>query len=263
MKKRDTIKGINVIHDFYRNKDLVANYERERFLSFVGQLTDTLRRIQPSKLLEVAVGTGRISKRMEFFDGAVGIDTSSEMLKHATKNVQSNRWNFCNADIFNMPFKDESLNCIVTFRLIRHFTDEERKEAYQEINRVLRKNGSLIMDVLNEDVGISAKIFKKTKKKFKFILRKVGNTEYGKYQEIYDTRHQFTDFEKEFTESGFKIVKKTGIVCTYNVYIPFDVLSRVKFLRWIIAPIVLPLGIHIEHAYQRRAKHCDSWLLSG
>lgn len=270
MKRRKIIKDVSVIHDFYRNKDLVANYERERFFSFVGRLTtimemeallNTLKQIRPQELLEIAVGTGRISKHMDFFDGAVGIDTSSEMLKYATKDMPDNRWNFCKADVFNMPFEDESFDCVVTFRLIRHFTKEERKKAYQEINRVLRKNGFLIMDVLNEDVGIVAKSIKKLKKIFRFILRKVRNDGYGKHQEIYDVTYIFADFEKEITESGFQIIKKSGIICKYSVYFPFDILSRVKFLRRVIELTMLPLGSYIEHAHQQRAKHCDSWVV--
>lgn len=231
------IKGLKDLRDQYRQPEFVDRYEKKRFSSFLGKLThdmeikatkSVLEPIHPSKLLEIAVGPGRISKDIDFFDVGVGIDTSKPMLEIAKKYVRDNRWDFLNADVMKMPFHNNSFDAIVTFRLIRHFTKEERIRAYQEIRRVLIDGGILIMDALNNNTGIITKLFDKI---YIFATRLITGTS----ETTYDCRYTREELKKELLEAGFELKSIHGIVHTYNLYfllnLPFDAVRYIKMKR--------------------------------
>jgi ubiquinone/menaquinone biosynthesis C-methylase UbiE len=267
------IKGTESIRKRYR-QDVIANeYERARFSSFLGKLThdmeleaikSALEQIHPSKLLEIAVGPGRISKNLDFFDMAVGIDTSNPMLKIAKKNVENQRWNFLNADAMNMPFCSESFDAIVTFRLIRHFTKEERARAYRGVYRVLKKDGILIMDALNDETGIITKTFDN-------VYRTVARLITGKKDDtIYDVKYQKRELEKELMEARLQLKSITGIIHGYNLYfplnLPFEVLRYAKKDKCSLYKIalgrLLSLAIKIEHHRTKKNEtNGHSWVI--
>lgn len=230
-------KGTDAIRNRYRQNEVVNGYEKARFSSFLGKLThnmeikavnSALEQTQPQKLLEIAVGPGRVSKDLGFFETAVGIDTSNPMLKIARENVKNHRWCFLNADVMNMPYHDKSFDAIVTFRLLRHFTKDERTRAYREIHRVLKPDGILILDALNRNTGIITKIFDKT---YRYIIQIMAKLIGGKSDGIYDVLYTKNNLEKELMESGFQIKSINGIIYAYNLYFPFN--PPFEFLRYI------------------------------
>lgn len=256
------IKGTEAIRKLYRQNETANSYVTQRFSTFIGKLThnmeieaikSSLEQTYPSKLLEIAVGPGRISKNHDFFNLAIGIDTSNPMLKLARENVENQKWDFLSADVMNMPFCNESFDAIVTFRLLRHFVKEERTRAYREIYRVLKKDGILIMDALNSDTGIITKTFDKTFDKTLYYATKLITGK--KHSEIYDIKYTKEELEKEITEAGFKLKSIFGIIYAYNLYFPFDlpfkVLQSLKrdkgSLYRITRDKLLSIAIKIEH----------------
>ena len=66
-----TIKGQRKIKRHYQTKELVHDYEKERFSSLIGSLIDQeekifvkeiLGQLKPGKILEIGAGTGRITQ---------------------------------------------------------------------------------------------------------------------------------------------------------------------------------------------------------
>lgn len=267
------VKGLKALRDQYRKAEFVDWYEKRRFSSFLGKLThdmeikatnSALEQNHPAKLLEIAVGPGRISKNIDFFDMGVGIDTSKPFLEIAKKNVRDNRWNFLNADAMNMPFHNSSFDAIVTFRLIRHFTKEEREKAYQEIHRVLRGGGILIIDALNNNSGIITKFFDKI---HIFATQLITGTN----ETTYDCKYTREELKKELFEAGFEVKFIYGIIHAYNLYfllnLPFDAIRYIKMkqkkdpgniykkLRDMMLSIALPIE------YSRKQKNSYSWVV--
>jgi len=269
------IKGAESVREEYRQNEVVKGYEQGRFSSFLGKLTHdmeikaikgALEQTHPQKLLEIAVGPGRVSKSLDFFDLAVGIDTSNPMLKTARENVENQRWSFLNADAMNMPFYNESFDAIVTFRLIRHFTKEERTRAYREIHRVLKNDGILIMDALNSNTGIITKIFDKT---YRYVLQIMAELIRGKSGGIYDVLYPKEDIEKELMDFGFQIKAINGIIHAYPLYFPFNL--PFEFLRYFkmdnsflyraARDKLLSIAIRIEHHHSKKLDNSFSWVI--
>ena len=73
------------IQELYQQEKVARLYEQTRFRSFIGKLgheleitaiNKALEAKKPSRLLEVATGTGRITRELKGFKSAIGIDSS-------------------------------------------------------------------------------------------------------------------------------------------------------------------------------------------
>lgn len=127
----------------FREEDVSPHYEAE-ILALRGVLKDV-----KGPILEVAVGTGRLCRRLKDFGSSyVGIDVSMSMLKEAQRSLTHNSCGpfLIRADSFQMPFREGHFEAVIGFRFIKHLEPEERKEIYGEINRVLKRGGLLIFD---------------------------------------------------------------------------------------------------------------------
>jgi len=119
-------------------------YMEEQFKKF-----HNLRHLLPKKglILDIGCGTGFITKQLE---NAIGIDYSIGMLKLCPKNLRL----IC-ADMANLPFKDNSFDCVFSLTALQDSKDV--KKAIDEIKRVLKPNGKIILSVLNKNKIIEIK----------------------------------------------------------------------------------------------------------
>lgn len=96
-------------------------------------------------LLEVPVGTGVLS--IPFFktlpDAKITcLDYSEQMMKKAEQRAQEQgikNISFMQGDVGSLPFEDESFDAVISLNGFHAFPDKEA--AYDEIFRVLKKNG--------------------------------------------------------------------------------------------------------------------------
>lgn len=94
-----------------------------------------------SKLLDIGCGTGRNTNYLNV--NITGIDISEEQIKQCKNNN-----NNIVADMCNMPFEDNSFDNIISIASFHHLsTENRRKEALSEMNRVLKKNGRVLLSV--------------------------------------------------------------------------------------------------------------------
>jgi len=100
--------------------------------------------IDKGKVLEIGCGPGEISNYL-FVKGLniTGIDISPEMIKVAKK--YNDRMDFQIGNVFNLTFANDSISGIVAPYLIVNFDYIEVKDAFIEIIRVLRNNGTLLV----------------------------------------------------------------------------------------------------------------------
>ncbi|MFQ5957037.1 MAG: class I SAM-dependent methyltransferase [Candidatus Brocadiales bacterium] len=127
----------------FREGDISLHYETE-----VLALSEALKDVR-GPILEVAVGTGRLCRRLRGFGtNYVGLDVSMEMLTEAKENLGHNthRPPLIRGDAFQLPFRDGHFAAVIGFRFIKHLDAEGRKVIYKEIRRVLRDDGLLISD---------------------------------------------------------------------------------------------------------------------
>lgn len=97
-------------------------------------------------LLDAGCGTGRFT---DFFikEGAnvISVDTSKNMLKFLMgKNLNAKA---INADIFNLPFKNNSFDIVVCSQVLTHL--HEYKRPLLEFKRILNSDGIIVIDIRN------------------------------------------------------------------------------------------------------------------
>lgn len=126
-----------------------ANYERYLgpFL-FEPYALDLVSRLQDKKyanILEIACGTGRVTKhlaRSVKHDTITATDLNADMISVAKNIVQNDTIKWMPADAMALPFDDDSFDLVVMQFGIMFFPDKEKglREAY----RVLKHGGKLI-----------------------------------------------------------------------------------------------------------------------
>jgi ubiquinone/menaquinone biosynthesis C-methylase UbiE len=140
-------------------KSHATTYDQQRFegkdkqyLEFVR--TDAFFALMPKdkslKVLDVACGTGRGTIMLGQKGYTVtGIDYTQEMLDHAEKKkkeLQLNNINFQQGSARELPFPDDTFNCVVSFNFMHMFGLEPQKEFIEEMTRVLKPGGTLIVE---------------------------------------------------------------------------------------------------------------------
>ena len=100
-----------------------------------------------SALLDVGTGTGvfvpyllrRIGRRGRL----VTLDFAEEMLKRARAKNCNGNIEYLNADVTNIPLRDEIFDIVVCYSSFPHFQDKPK--SLNEISRVLKKGGRLVI----------------------------------------------------------------------------------------------------------------------
>lgn len=181
--------------EYYRKKNVTGTYDsqregteyrrRKRALE-LKYFLDLLNKKEGEKLLELGCSSGFLTK---YLGKITAIDTSEGMLEITKKkNPQAQ---CSHADMFQMPFKDNSFDKVVTMRVWNHLKEEDIRRAIREAKRVLKKDGFLIFDVeeksyLRRFVGFF----------YKMIFRTTG---YSIYQ------YSLSEIKQILKEEGFKI----------------------------------------------------------
>jgi ubiquinone/menaquinone biosynthesis C-methylase UbiE len=146
VKSKDTQK----FTEYYRKNRVTGTYDKQREgtpyrrkkraleLSIFLEMIDKQGK---DKVLELGCSSGFLTKEL---GKVTAIDTSHDMLKIAhSKNKQAK---CVPGDMFDIPFKSESFNKVVTMRVWNHLDLSDLKKAIKESKRVLKKNGWLIFD---------------------------------------------------------------------------------------------------------------------
>jgi ubiquinone/menaquinone biosynthesis C-methylase UbiE len=102
------------------------------------------------KILECGCGRGFILNILsELYRAKMsGIDINKEHLKIARKQLPK-KVVLKHASVYEIPFKDKSFNKIILSEVLEHLEDEDK--ALQEIRRVLKPGGKIVITVPNKD----------------------------------------------------------------------------------------------------------------
>ena len=153
------------IQEFYDDPAVVDSYIAVRISEpfntvlherQVGFLNQVIGELQPRRMLEIAVGPGRLSAEVGAASVMVGMDGSPNMLAEARRRTRARgrAWNFVRGDGFRLPFASGSIDLIYTIRFLRHFDRAGRDAIYRELTRVLRPGGHLVLDAQNRLVSL-------------------------------------------------------------------------------------------------------------
>ena len=142
-------------------------------------------------ILDVGTGTGNLA--VEFLEKGcqvIGLDPSVKLLKMAEQKVAE--WNgrfeirLCENPFLDIPFFSDTFHVIASTYAIHHITDDVKWLAIQEMKRVLRPDGRIIIgDVMFRDAADKAR-----------ALAEYSDME-DEYQPMLDS------FRKMFADAGF------------------------------------------------------------
>lgn len=121
-------------------------YEKKLFLKF-------LKKLDHPEILEIGAGTGHWTQLMSQHGFKVtGIDVADKMLAIARSKHISNA-TFKQIDVHHLPYSDESIENVVMVATLEFVDDQQ--QVLNEIYRVLKRGGKLLVGALNKDSSIS------------------------------------------------------------------------------------------------------------
>ena len=138
----------------YQAENVAEVYETQRFRSLRGRLVNWLEKTaaiqmleglpKESLILDAPVGTGRISAALEQTGWhVIGVDISASMLQQAQQRHAA-RLGLVQADIERLPFMNNAVDAVVSYRLMAHLPGPVRQTALREMARVTQ--GPLIIN---------------------------------------------------------------------------------------------------------------------
>ena len=224
-EKRKIIKS--KLSDFYDKS--ASEYHINNYLSgrrysplqyrqyYIDQMIERQKISKGAKILDVGCGPGELIVGLlrKGYD-VWGIDISKRMIEEAIKTVHervSPEWNYASVgDIEKLDFCDCFFNVVVAAGVIEYQKDDEN--ALTEMNRVLKKDGYLIVNVTNrysyirilERAYTRAKQNATTKSMINFIKTKLLGKEKIKEFISHPARrvHSPKKFDRQLANFGFK-----------------------------------------------------------
>ncbi len=110
--------------------------------------------VRGKTVLDAACGEGYGSHLMaEYAQRVTGLDISEEAVKWAGERYRDrSNLKFVTGDVTSLPFGDKSFDIVVSFETIEHISEQQQQAFLQEIRRVLKEDGCLLMSTPNRTV---------------------------------------------------------------------------------------------------------------
>lgn len=132
-KLRNSIESVDYDARAYYSKIPLQRYWHRRRYSIINGFLESRKNI-----LDAGCGTNKIIQDLK---NAVGLDINKERLKWL-EQFKDKRL-LVHGSVTNLPFKNNSFDAVICSEVIEHLN--ERKKVFSELDRVLKKNGILII----------------------------------------------------------------------------------------------------------------------
>ncbi|BAU26503.1 GT2 family glycosyltransferase [Aneurinibacillus soli] len=131
--------------------DMLDNHELE--VEHMQRYMSVLPVIKDKVVLDAACGEGYGSSMMaEYADRVYGIDSSEEVIEHATSKYSRGNLFFQTASIEAIPLADNSVDVVVSFETIEHVKQDIQHTFLTEVKRVLKEDGVFIISTPDKRV---------------------------------------------------------------------------------------------------------------
>jgi len=213
-KTAQLARMFNLISNKYDQFNDIMTWGLARYWRKISLLS--LLSYQPKKILDIAAGTGDMCiKSFKFLhpEHVTGVDISEKMLEMGRVKVEkvklSDKISLEVQDVSALTFADESFDAVTIAFGIRNF--EKLPESLQQIFRVLRKNGHLLILEMNEpEKGLLFKGYQLYTKVFVKLTAKLLSSDKMAYDYLQNSMHAFPNGERLInilSENGFKLIK--------------------------------------------------------
>jgi ubiquinone/menaquinone biosynthesis C-methylase UbiE len=134
--------------DWYLGRGLFEARDRAGWESELEQLFSVIGSLEPGRTLDVACGTGFLTRHLR--GDVVGLDQSTRMLDEAHRQAPSAT--FVQGDGLALPFVDHSFDRVFTGHFYGHLEPPERERLLSEARRVAPE--LVVVDASREHTGI-------------------------------------------------------------------------------------------------------------
>jgi ubiquinone/menaquinone biosynthesis C-methylase UbiE len=134
--------------DWYLGSGRFAERDRPGWDEEIDALRRTLEALPPAKTLDVACGTGFLTRHLP--GEVVGLDQSDSMLEEARR--QAPDATYLSGDALSLPFADASFERVFTGHFYGHLEQPEREAFLAEARRVARE--LLVVDSAIQQPGV-------------------------------------------------------------------------------------------------------------
>ncbi len=165
------------------------------------------------KILDLGCGSGEVTLALAKLGySGDALDNSKGMLEICKKKLSTFNWKLFLGEAQKTNFQEGTYDLIIASGLIEYYSDDAI--LLEEINRILKKNGHLIINVSNK-IGYSTCLnsfsyLLKQNPFFKFIKNKLFKFKYG-IVNFSVRKHKISDFKKILGNYNFDIVDEKYI----------------------------------------------------
>jgi demethylmenaquinone methyltransferase/2-methoxy-6-polyprenyl-1,4-benzoquinol methylase len=142
--------------DWYRGRGGFAERDRPGWDEELEQLARTIAALPPTRTLDVACGTGFLTRHLR--GDVVALDQSVRMLEEARRQV--GRATFVQGDALALPFPNDAFERVLTGHFYGHLEEPERARFLAEARRVARE--LVVVDASKEHSGIDEHMSQRT-----------------------------------------------------------------------------------------------------
>lgn len=146
----DRFLGVGVMaRDPDESRTLAQSYDRTRHASprIVSFIRSAMQPSRTKRGLEIGCGTGNYTLPfVDQFGELTGLDVDSEMLRVAKQKPGADRINWIEGDAVQSGLSTDTFDCVWAISTFHYFRDVRQKLLLQEIFRMLKAGGMMVID---------------------------------------------------------------------------------------------------------------------
>lgn len=158
-------------------------------------------------IVDLGVGPGLLSQELHTqIPNAtiIGVDPNKKMLNLAQQNACFNTFETKLGSSENIPVDDGLADIVVSRFSLTYWKDQ--KKSFSEMFRVLKKDGCVILEVINKDFPI----WRLFLIKIHMLFNKAGADVTKYHIDVYKDAYSIDQVEQFFFNAGFSVVEKEG-----------------------------------------------------
>ncbi len=178
--------------DFTGERFIPGIEDDELAIEHIQRYYSILHVVKGKTVLDIACGDGYgteiLSKEAE---KVIGIDIDSVTIQKAKEKYKNENLDYIVGNVINIPLSNHSIDIVISFETIEHVEEKQQKLFLDEIKRVLKKDGILVISTPNKTI-------------------------YSDRYQYHNKWHKKEFYKKEFEEFLQKEFKYLEFYCQYD-----------------------------------------------